>query len=294
MRDKSFFCIRGHMKSGTNWVCQLLNLHPEVHSRGEYHWHQYFKAYQQNNAAFHNLDVGEKSDPIIRRQLNEFVKSCMVRYADPDAKFIGDRTPHTLFPVVMPRVPHISIVRDCRDVLVSKVFHHFNMPHISAIFETSAQMRKLYQEFQNDPWFFHENPEELLSNEGFVRHTCATWAHYMKCDRNTFGKQPKLPIMFVRYEDLHERLEEIRNEMYEFIGADPTMADSIPPYLRPGHSREKPDKFNRKGQVGDWKNYMTPRAKQWINEEAGEELIQQGYAKSLDWDEPPMVRRKSA
>ncbi|MDB4778263.1 sulfotransferase domain-containing protein [bacterium] len=294
MADKSYFCIRGHMKSGTNWVCQLLNLHPDIHSRGEYHWHRYFETYQKNNEIFHNLAEGEKSDPIIRKQLNQFVKSCMTQYADPHAKFIGDRTPHTLYPIVLPRVPHISVVRDCRDVLVSKVFHHFNMPHISTLFQKSEMMRELHQEFKNDPWFFQKNPDQLLCNESFIRYTCSTWVSFMRCDRNTADKQPSLPLLFVRYEDLHEQIDEIREKMYRFIGADPELAASIPRYLRPGHNSENPDKFNRKGQVGDWQNYMTSQAKQWINEEAGSELIKQGYVQDLDWTCPRLQLRKSA
>ena len=39
----------------------------------------------------------------------------------------------------------------------------------------------------------------------------------------------------------------------------------------------------RKGQVGDWKNYMTDQARRWVNEEAGQELLRQSYIDSLDW-----------
>lgn len=294
MTDKTFFCIRGHMKSGTNWVCRLLNLHPEVDSQGEYHWHKYFETYQNNNRIFVNLDKSEQKNPIIRKQLNAFVKNSMTQYADDDAKFIGDRTPHTIFPVVLPGAPHISIVRDCRDVLVSKVFHFFNMPRISAFFDKNPHMKKLQAEFEQDPWFFQKHPELLLSHEHFVRKTCAMWADYMRSDRNCATNQSALPVLFVKYEELHERVDEIREQMYRFIGADPSLAEEIPNYLRPGHQVEKPDRFDRKGQVGDWQNYMTPQAKTWVNEEAGDELIRQGYVQSLDWETPLFDSRRSA
>lgn len=294
MTDKNFFCIRGHMKSGTNWVCRLLNLHPEIDSRGEYHWHKYYETYQNNNRIFVNLDKAEQEDPVIRKQLNSLVKNCMMQYADSDARFIGDRTPHTIFPVVIPRAPHISVVRDCRDVLVSKMFHLFNMPRVSAFFNKNPAMKELQSEFKQDPWFFQKNPELLLSHERFVRMTCSMWADYMRSDRNTAEKQPSLPIMFVKYEELHQRVDEIRDQMYRFIGADPGLAEEIPASLRPGHRSENPDRFDRKGQVGDWTNYMTLEAQNWINEEAGDELIKQGYVDSLDWEIPLATNRRSA
>jgi hypothetical protein len=294
MAETKFFCIRGHMKSGTNWVCRLLNLHPEIHSHGEFHWHKYFEAYQANKDILVNVDLRESKDPLIRRALVDMVKTTMRQMSCPDAKFIGDRTPHMIHPVVLPRCPHISVVRDCRDVLVSRVFHQFNAPRLSRFFAKHPKMQKMHEEFKEDPWYFQKHPERLLSHEKYVRNTCAHWANYMRSDRNTATKQTALPVMFVKYENLHLQVDSLLNKMFEFIGADPALAAPIPDKLRPGHQKENPNKFDRKGQVGDWQNYMTPQAKQWINEEAGSELIKQGYVQSLNWTWPQRETRMSA
>ena len=38
LEGKKFFVVRGFMKSGTNWLCRLLNLHPDISCAGEFHW----------------------------------------------------------------------------------------------------------------------------------------------------------------------------------------------------------------------------------------------------------------
>ncbi|MFN9877370.1 MAG: hypothetical protein ACK557_02725, partial [Planctomycetota bacterium] len=41
MDEKRFFCLRGFMKSGTNWLGSLLDNHPAVSCQGEYHWQEF-------------------------------------------------------------------------------------------------------------------------------------------------------------------------------------------------------------------------------------------------------------
>ena len=86
--------------------------------------------------------------------------------------------------------------------------------------------------------------------------------------------------------------------MVSFIGADSKKLPSIPNTLLPGHREEKPNSFNRKGVVGDWKNYIDSEVASRINDEAGNELLRQNYVSSLDWLESetpsvaaPQIRR---
>ena len=71
--------------------------------------------------------------------------------------------------------------------------------------------------------------------------------------------------------------------MYKFLGADPEKARPLDEKTQPGFRSEKPGQFYRKGKIGDWQNYVTDDARDWFNEEAGQELIAQGYADDLNW-----------
>ena len=297
MSNRTHFCIRGYMKSGTNWVCRLLNLHPEIHSSGEFHWWKYLETYNENNRVFANLANQEKEDAIVRRGLEKMALDTMEYLAPDEAQFVGDRTPHTLHPVIARHAPHISIIRDCRDIIVSRMYHYFNYPNISTYFERHPEREAIRLQFVADPWFFHKSPELLLEDEGFVRQTARQWRQYLVSDRRTIECHPHLPVKLIQYEDMHQNLREMTESIVRFIGADPSLLPQIPKYLFPGHREEKPNSFNRKGVVGDWKNYLNPEIASWVHDEAGDELIQQGYVESESWindAKPPAVEREQA
>lgn len=280
--QKRFFCFRGYMKSGTNWIGNLLNLHPDICCIGEFHLQSIYETVQKD---LRTLPVMEdrRVRHVIRGNLQAMLRQTLTDLADPEATVIGERTPHTLRPLALKGVPHITLVRDGRDVLVSRVFHLYNFPEVSKVFQRFPELQADLQTFQDNPWHFHENPHRLLANEQMVRESMRWWREHLESDRHTIATHPELRVLMMKYEDFHVDVDASRRRLYEFLGVDANNAADVPETLAPGLKEEQPDQFNRKGQVGDWMNYVTGPVKDWIKEEAGEELIRQGYTESVDW-----------
>lgn len=281
--EKSFFCIRGFMKSGTNWLGSLLASHVDIDCVGEFHWQDLVGPV---NRAIGNLPLYLSNPQLghqVRDEIEALTRRALITKADPGAKLIGDRTPHTIEPVILRDAPHICIVRDGRDVLVSRAFHLYNNPDSHRLFERFPDLDKLRQRFVADPWFFKNNPEHLLRNETMVRESARWWQEHLESDRKSQENFPDLPVCNVKYEDLHADVESERGKLFEFLGVNPDSAAKIEGRLKPGFVEERPDQFLRKGVVGDWKNYFTDNSRAWFNDVAGEELQRQGYVTGADW-----------
>lgn len=92
-------------------------------------------------------------------------------------------------------------------------------------------------------------------------------------------------MLEVRYENLHKDIEAERIRLYDFLEVDPHLAAQLEFNTKPGFEVERPEKFLRKGKVGDWRNYFTPRTAAILNEHAGQTMLELGYVDSLDWFE---------
>jgi hypothetical protein len=264
------------MKSGTNWLGSLLSSHQEVDCIGEYHWQ---KVVSELNPLLHSQPI--YSDPeyreFTRAKFDTLIKEVLVEKAHPDARVIGERTPHSIEPVTLRGAPHICIVRDGRDVLVSRAFHLYNNPQAHRLFKRIPAMAKTFEMFKQDSFYFQKNPDQLLCHELMVRESAAWWRDHVIGDKTVGQRHPKLKTCFVRYEDLHADTEGQRARLFEFLGVDPSRCSAIEGVLSPGFKKERPNEFLRKGAVGDWKNYFTADTTKWFKEEAGDELINQGY-----------------
>ena len=272
------------MKSGTNWLGGLLASHPDVGCVGEFHWQDAIGSLNNN---FRILPVYEDFAAVNLQNVAQtgfemMVKNCLDQAA-PDKKIVGERTPHTLSPLILKDAPHISIIRDGRDVLVSRAFHLFNFPEVHRLFKRIPEMAKDFEKFKNNKHFFNENPEMLLRHEVMVKESVRWWCEHLESDRKTISDNPFLKVQFVRYEDLHANTEGQRNKLLEFLGADPSKAPTIEGELKAGFADERPDQFFRKGKIGDWRNYFTEETKTWFKEVGGEELIRQKYEESDQW-----------
>lgn len=277
-----FFFIRGFMKSGTNWLGRLVGSHPSVRVVGEFHWQRVLKPFNdmiRQKSVFQRLNV----DQTARHGMEAMVRQTLIEATGGDHPVIGERTPTTLVPVALRGARHLSIIRDGRDVLVSRAYHLFNNPHVTGMFQRNETMRRDLENFQSDPWYFKKYPERLLAEEEFVRDSVRWWRCHMEQDRHTVQTLPHLQVRFVRYEDLHRDTERHRRELIEFLGLDPAQLPPLNESTRPNDRGERPDAAIRKGAIGDWTNYFTDDVRRWFKEEVRDELKLQGYADDDQW-----------
>lgn len=284
IEGKKFFAIRGYMKSGTNWVGRLLNLHPQISCTGEFHWERISSQLIATVNESENLYEQEGLLHKIWHQMDRFIKESMVLANDAQALWIGDRTPSHIEPSVILGARVFNLIRDGRDVLVSEAHHFFNNPDIYPSYAGMDQMKVRINQFRADSNFFIRNPLELLACDEFVRDSAFFWDETIRRNQEVIDSHRDMQCMEVRYELVHQDTESWRRRMYEFLNVDPSRAAPLTFNTVAGFDKEMPNQFRRKGAVGDWRNYVTPRAREIFNEVAGASLVRLGYAKSLDWE----------
>ncbi len=285
-----FFSIRGHARSGTNWLGNILNLHPEIYCAGEFHMQRIRRQIDAVIQFPTLLSQQYIAEPFLAG-FEQIAKATMLKAYQSSGKknviWVGDRTPDELEPILIQNSTHFWIMRDGRDVLVSWIYHFLRMVLNEDPFKQFKIMQQYRLRFQEDPQYFKNHPEELLADEQCVRFVARTWARYITSGFEAMKKVQKgeisARIYAVTYEDLHKDIEKESKKLYAFLGLNPNQARPLDELTRPGFAKENPNSFLRKGAVGDWKNYFTPQAKTWFKEEAGEALIAAGYETDLLW-----------
>jgi hypothetical protein len=291
-----FFFVRGHPRSGTNWVGALLNLHPNINCFGEFHFEDIRNAIDNQQSQPWQITAREPLKTVMDRCFEDMVKKAILTLVErkPEAYWVGDRTPRGLR-VFVEGAPHFLIIRDGRDCLVSWTFHVLRMrPHVLDVVvpaELRPEFNRLYERFQADKEHFSRHPHELLSDEGWVRLVAGRWAGWMRADLEAIrrveanDRGARCPLMVIRYEELHADTEGGRRKMYEFLGEDPEQARPLSGETRtaPGFEKEDPQSFWRHGQVGDWKTYASDDFKRWFKESAGEVLVELKYERNDRW-----------
>jgi hypothetical protein len=285
-----FFFLCGCYKSGTNWLGALLNLHPHIKCRGEFHFQIVAKAMEHFTTRSWYVAAKPWLTPYADESFRAMVRTmifCSLR-DKPEARVLGDRTPRPL-EALLPGAPHLYIYRDGRDVLVSWAYHWMRTGGPNLFLPGFKDLTiRTCEEFKADPAKFKNNPSAgFLGNDEWVRQTCRDWADRMKNDFEAAEQLPKegTPVHVVRYEDLHMRFDELRPKIYEFLGEDPALAAAPSEETKtlPGFSKENPASKHRKGVIGDWRNYFDERLTRIFKEEAGEQLIKLNYEQNNDW-----------
>ncbi len=289
--ERRAFFVCGHPKSGTNWVGALLYLHPDINCRGEFRFEALRHGFDTLTRHPWHVAHEDRVRAVAERCFEDTVRAVMgaVVHHKPAATWIGDRTPRELRPF-LPGAPHILVIRDGRDVVVSWAHQQVREAGVSySLPAFKSALAPDREAFLADPEFFRKNPHRLLAHEPWVRFLAGRWARHVGRDLDTLDRVRRaelaLAVHVVRYEKLHEDVERERAAMYRFLGLDPALGAPLSDEnrTRRGFGREDPHDFYRHGAVGDWRTYFTPEARGWFKEEAGTVLNRLEYERSTDW-----------
>ena len=272
--DTDIFLLRGFVRSGTNWLGRIVNLHPDANCQGEFHLYPfkefykgYIKDFKDASCIFQN-DKGN----ILSTELNKFFRGVIRRYADNRKyKLVGNRTPAGLTDFWLPSAKHLIISRDGRSVVTSWFFH--TLKHPTKEINDYPLLLKAYEKYTENKNFFDNNPELLLRDEKFFKLIVKRWNDRVANDKNLTRQsdEGKIPLHYywVNYEELHQNVEKGRNEIYTYLGLDPAKANPLDEGTIPGFTKENNNsngKVRARGVVNSWDKYFTDANHQWFAE----------------------------
>lgn len=284
---KAFFLI-GVGRSGTNWLTRLLNLHPKVMCRGEFHFQLFQNALERFTTPGHHSGSREPYRTAAVVSIQELIRNVLVANAGdkPGATHLGDRSPRW-FQVLLPGAPHLYVVRDGRDVAVSFTYHKLRNPDAWTNAWWPDPVREVFAPvaaaFQKHPEDARELGAALLDSPIWAEFALDQWATRVRGDHHRIEElrraDPNTPVMKVRYEDVHADVDGWRTKMYQFLGLDPAEARPVSGGSRtsPGFGREDLTSGQRKGETGDWRNYATENFARSVERVAADALELHDY-----------------
>lgn len=259
--NQNFFFIRGFARSGTNWLNNILNLHPDIYATGEFNFWPLLKGSEiiKNsswNIIHNHTQLQKELDNGLEKTFTEIIHKAVKKETNRNFEWIGDRTPNPIYPFPVRNGKVFFIIRDVRDVLISLTYHHLKPNKNTERIDPFPEMQERKKLFKKDNQYFHTHPGELL-DEKWTLDSVTRWHKQTMTNIKTIEKfNGTHTIKAVRYEDLHNNLESKRAELYEFLDLDPNKAKSVPDLVQPGFKVERPGEHYRKGKVGDWKQYI--------------------------------------
>jgi hypothetical protein len=276
----SVFFVCGAPKSGTTWLQRILDAHPEVTCSGEGHFidrlaapmAQVMSAYNTHleGIARHVYEDRPYYDLVAQADYETTVRGFILERlrarATEETRWIGDKTPgytHHLPQLrqLFPEAKFFHIVRDPRDVAVSRMAHTYRLGVVEALAPGAASYRK--------------------SLETAVR----LWREAITAVDAFATDHPGL-ICEVRYGDLHDDPIGQAERLFNFLGAPTprilmeriaaetsfqTMAGRPP-------GEEDLTSFLRKGVPGDWRVRLDPASADYVVETCGDLMKSRRFA----------------
>jgi hypothetical protein len=251
-RQKVF--VVGCAKSGTTWMMNLLNGHPQMVVKGEgrFTWRmvpflaQAFKAFNEDQVKHCSDASTYLRDIDLLLCARQLIDITLFRYVETSGKqalsvsVVGDKTPQHAISIPMlneiyPGAKFIHILRDPRDAAASG-WHHFGP-------DSKKEREDYLCYFVREVW-----PLSVLTAR--------------EASKTIPGQYLEL-----RYEDLHREEPYQVRRCLDFLGVDasPTAIEACMAegdFKKRSNGRERgvadPKAFYRRGVTGDWVNHLSP------------------------------------
>ncbi len=272
------FFVGGLPRSGTTWVQQLLNAHPQVVCLGESHFFNDLAAglarvaqgYAKRRAEGQNTwaptvrgPVERTMYPVFRAAFVALVQENLEGGNPEDLVAIGEKTPDNLMLLhriwtIFPSARFINVIRDGRDGAVS------------------AYIR------------FRSKLPESMTQLDYARAYAEGWEKRIREARELAKGRSYLEV---RYEDLHADADAQSARLFAFLGADSspeTVRKAIETAsfekLSGGRKRgqEDPASHYRRGEVGGWAAVLSRAEVEAFEAVAGPMMDTLGYARAAD------------
>jgi hypothetical protein len=267
---KQLFFVGGAPRSGTTWVQQMLDAHPEICCRGEGLFHKHVaepleaitairrEALESKNLTLfghtggYPLPAAEDTEQLVGTAI---LLALRRQCAGGQHRAIGEKTPENVFffprlKQLFPRAKSIAIARDPRDLLTSA--WHFFHKAVPGENETEAKFAFIRLAMPS----LDQGARAMLA----------------------LAEQHPADCMTITYENLLRTPELIASNMFRFLSvsdASDIVADCVArtrfAALTGGRQAgsEQRGAFFRKGVVGDWASTLTPDMNALVLRELG-------------------------
>ena len=324
--DPPVFYVVGHPKSGTTWVMRLLDSHPEIVCRGE--GRIFGHAYKrpdvmrmdaptfQPSSLYRALDDADYLKAWIQRSVwtraddaDDHVRGltrAAVRYflggalTNASQRIVGDKTPlltdETIAEIaaIDPEARVIHVIRDGRDVAVSRMHHLWNRElDLGGGKDLRPEEAEIRDRYRSDPEGWRASGEGLFTErriEEMAEHWSRITSHARQ-QASALGER----YLEVRYERLIESPESEVRLLLRFLGAPADDAILERCVAEASFNRwsggrepgtEDSSALPRKGIVGDWRETFTATDRRIFDQHAGDLLVELGYERDHVWARP--------
>jgi hypothetical protein len=258
LAERQLFLVGGAPRSGTTWLQQILDSHPDISCRGEGLFHKHLALPLENAMAARDQALTAKNSglfthtggyPLPVPDDTEFLLGTAIllalreQTAGRSCRAIGEKTPENVFffprfQRLFPTARLICIARDPRDVLAS-AWHFF---HASAA-----------------------GKDEAAAKTAFIRSALPSLAEGAR-NMIALTEQNPAACMIVTYEAMRATPQPVVAQLFRFLGVSDRTdlvqhcieRNSFAAMTAASPARDKQNRpFLRKGVVGDWRSTFT-------------------------------------